>query len=146
MSSAVCGIALLMVLLTGFTGPAFAQGIVPDYQCAGVSVKETGKYGLGGFLDLGQNILKFVLGISGAFALLMFVWGGFLMLSSGGADARVTQGREALLQATTGIIIILGSWVFVNLIVIALSGGTISNTAASILGKPWSQYDQDCSK
>ena len=146
MRSALYGIALSIVLLTGFEYQVFAQGIVPDYKCSGVSVKETGKYGVGGFFDLGQNILKFILGISGAFALLMFVWGGFLMLSSGGADARVTQGREALLQATTGLIIILGSWVFVNLVVIALSGGTISDTAASIFGQPWSEYDRDCSK
>ena len=133
-----------------------ADGIVPDYECSqaagknpdGITnnAKAYGRYNLGGFFDLGQNILKFVLGISGACALLMFVWGGFLMLSSGGADTRVTQGREALLQATTGLIIILGSWVFVNLIVVALSGGTISTTAASILGQPWSEYDRDCSK
>lgn len=130
----VIGLTFLLISFFFAAVPAFAQiQIVPDGGCY-----EQGDYSIGYFLDLAQNILMFVLGISGAFALLMFVWGGFLMLSSAGEDKRVTQGREVLIQATTGLIIVLGSWTIVNYTVAALTSGTITASPAQIFGKNWS--------
>lgn len=116
--------------------PAFADiTIVPD-DCY-----DQGDYSLGSFLDIAQNIMKFVWSISGAFALLMFFFGGILWLVSAGEDKRVTQGRETMIQAATGLIIVLGSWVFVNFVVAVLTGSPTNTTATIFHGKAWSTYD-----
>ncbi len=55
-------------------------------------------------------IIQALLGIVGAGALLMFVWGGFHMIFSGGNEERIKKGRDTLLWAVLGIAIILSSY------------------------------------
>ncbi|MFH1047921.1 MAG: hypothetical protein V1738_06485 [Patescibacteria group bacterium] len=57
-------------------------------------------------LTLG-NIAQLILALTGSLALLMFVYGGFLMLSSGGSSSKVEQGKNTLKAAVTGILIVL---------------------------------------
>lgn len=57
-------------------------------------------------LTLG-NIAQLILALTGGLALLMFVYGGFLLLTSGGSETRVSKGKDTLKAAITGIVIIL---------------------------------------
>jgi len=57
-------------------------------------------------LTLG-NIAQLILALTGGLALLMFVYGGFLLLSSGGSSDKVTQGKNTLKAAVIGIIVVL---------------------------------------
>jgi hypothetical protein len=57
-------------------------------------------------LTLG-NIAQIILALTGSLALLMFVYGGFTMLTSGGSSDKVNQGKKILLSAVTGIVIVL---------------------------------------
>jgi hypothetical protein len=67
-------------------------------------------------------IIKGVLGIVGSIALLMFVYGGFLMLVSQGDAAKVKKGKDALIWAAAGLVVIFGSYIFVSFILAGLSG------------------------
>lgn len=58
-------------------------------------------------VDTMVNIGRVVFGISGSFALLMFVIGGFMYLSSAGADDKVKKGKEYIKNAVIGLVIIL---------------------------------------
>ncbi len=62
-----------------------------------------------------------ILGIVGSLALLMFVWGGFQWLISGGSEKRITAGTTTLKNAVIGLLIVFGAWIGVNLIVATLN-------------------------
>jgi hypothetical protein len=53
------------------------------------------------------NIAQLILGVTGGLALLMFVYGGFMILSSGGNKDRVGKGKNILAAAVVGIFIVL---------------------------------------
>ncbi len=71
---------------------------------------------LGQLLEVLVNYGAIVMGVSGAVALLFFIWGGIQMLSSGGNSDRVTSGKNSITYATIGLIIIFGSFTAVKFI------------------------------
>lgn len=72
------------------------------------------------------RLIKAILGLSGSVALLMFVWGGFQYLWSGGDPKKVEKGKETLINAVKGIVIIFFAYAAVNTIIKALATGTVS--------------------
>ncbi len=76
--------------------------IVPECATSGTDVPQLDCV----LLTLG-NIAQLILAITGGLALLMFVYGGFLLLSSGGSSDKVTQGKNTLKAAVIGIVIVL---------------------------------------
>jgi O-antigen/teichoic acid export membrane protein len=100
LKKAAASIALSSVMLL-VPGSALAVSIVPE--CArGSDVPQ-----LDCVLETAGNIAQLILGLTGGLALLMFVYGGFLMLSSGGNSERVGQGKKVLAAAVVGIVIVL---------------------------------------
>ncbi len=69
------------------------------------------------FLNLLIGVSQFILGLTGSLALLFFVYGGFLFLTSGGKSDQITKGKTILTQATIGIIIIFGAYLAINFLV-----------------------------
>lgn len=69
------------------------------------------------------NITKLILGLIGSFALLMFIYGGFMFLISAGSADRVNTAKRIIVNAVIGIAIVFTSWILVNFIIIALSSG-----------------------
>lgn len=145
------GVLAAMMLCFGFLGSAqfsYAQiHLVPDYPCPdnGQSAKKEGRYDMGGFLVIVQNAVKMLFGISGSIALLVFIYGGFMWLFSGGEQQRVTAGTDALQASAVGLVILLGSWVLVNFIVITLvTQNTPSATAVLFRGAPWDAISAGC--
>lgn len=77
-------------------------------------------------LNLNQFIGRLInaaLGLSGAIALLMFVWGGVQMLVSGGKKEMISSGKSTLTWAAIGIVVIFTSYTLVNVLINALAGG-----------------------
>ena len=72
------------------------------------------------------RVIQAALGISGSIALLMFVWGGFLWLTSGGKPDRIKSGQDTLLWSTIGIAVIFGAYAIVNFLITSASGVTTS--------------------
>lgn len=92
--------------------PTQAQGLLP--ACA-KDVKAVLQ--LSCFLNLLIGISQWILGITGSLALLFFVYGGFLFLTSRGSSDQVQKGKTILTQATIGIIIIFGAYLAINFLV-----------------------------
>lgn len=63
-----------------------------------------------------NNVIKAILGIVGAIALLYFVLGGFTWLTSQGKSEQVKRGRETLVWATFGLAMIFFSYVILNFV------------------------------
>lgn len=71
---------------------------------------------------IGQ-IIKAILGIVGSIALLMFIYGGFLWLTSAGAEQKITKGKQVLVWAIIGLAIIFLSYALVGFIISGLTKG-----------------------
>ncbi len=68
------------------------------------------------------TIVNYFLGFLGLVAVLMIIYGGFLVLTAGQDDGKAKKGKQILTLAITGIIIILLSFALVTTILGAGSG------------------------
>ncbi len=66
------------------------------------------------------RVVNMFTGIAGSIALLMFVYGGVLWLTSSGNEERITAGKKAIVWATIGLFVIFGSYAILRVIFIAL--------------------------
>ena len=68
------------------------------------------------FLELGTNYANKALSILGVFALLFFVIGGIIWISSGGSAERVKKGKDMIKGAVVGIIIVLFAFTVIRVV------------------------------
>jgi hypothetical protein len=77
------------------------------------------------------NVAALIIAITGSFALLMFVYGGFTMLTSGGAADKVKQGQTIIRNAVIGIFLIFLAGYVIDYGKQALTHGSVKQTACS---------------
>lgn len=70
------------------------------------------------------KIIRAVLGLLGIIALSIILYAGFTIMTSGGDDAKVLQGRKILTNGVIGLVIILSSFAIVQYILNKLSVAT----------------------
>lgn len=103
---------LLFVFLVGFlvAAPALAEVSIPNpIKCNTATCL------------IGQ-VVRYILGVIAILATLMFVWGGIMMLTSGGSPQRIEQAKETLAWAAIGVIVILVSWSVILFVLKGLVG------------------------
>lgn len=80
---------------------------------------------------LGQNvsvqnligrIINAVLGIVGSLALVMFIYGGFIWMLAAGNNERVQRGKDIIIWAVIGLVIIFSAYALVKLVFSGLKG------------------------
>ncbi|MEK7496778.1 MAG: pilin [Patescibacteria group bacterium] len=79
-------------------------------------------------------IINTVLGIVGVLAVVMIIYGGFLWLTSGGNEEKLSQAKTLLQNVVIGLFIILASYAIANFIVSSLkkaTGGKTTITATT---------------
>jgi hypothetical protein len=64
--------------------------------------------------ELIGRIIKTVLTLAGALALAMFIYGGFTWLTSGGSPDKIKKGKDILMWATIGLIVVFSSYTLVD--------------------------------
>jgi hypothetical protein len=77
-------------------------------------------------------VIKLALFVSGALAVLFVVIGGVMYLTSAGNQEQADKGKKTITNALIGIIIIILSYVIVNVVVNLVNCGF--NGAGSVLG------------
>ena len=89
------------------------QGLIDPSDTPASLAGATGNYG--GSLRMAMTtIVNYFLFFLGLIATIMVIYGGFLYITSGGDDAQTEKGKNILLYAAIGIIIILISYALVN--------------------------------
>ncbi len=73
--------------------------------------------------SLAGSVIKAGLGIAGAIALAMFVWGGFLWLTAAGNPTKIKEGKDTLIWAVIGLVFIFSSYIIANFVIAGLTGG-----------------------
>lgn len=86
--------------------------------------RSLGNCNLCDFLDLFVNAANILVALSGTFAILMFVYGGIIMITAYGNEARFKWGKDMILATVTGIFIVLLAWTIVNVLIETLYGNS----------------------
>jgi len=66
------------------------------------------------------TVIRAILGVVGSLALLMFVFGGLAWLTSGGNEKRVAAGKDTIIWAAIGLVIVFFSYVIVKFVLEAV--------------------------
>ena len=66
--------------------------------------------------DLVVDLIKYLLGLVGVLALVMFIYGGILWMTSGGAAEKVKKGKDTLVWAILGLALIFFSYAILEFI------------------------------
>ncbi len=64
--------------------------------------------------DIIGIVIKAALGLSGSIALVMFIWGGFLWLTSQGNTEKIDAGRKTMTWAAIGLVVLFSAYTIVN--------------------------------
>ncbi|MBU1146376.1 pilin [Patescibacteria group bacterium] len=87
--------------------PQTEEEVFPTYNIKSPIGEVTGP-------ELIGRIIKAILGLVGALALAMFVFGGFTWLTSAGSPDKIKKGKDILIWATIGLIVIFTSYTLVD--------------------------------
>lgn len=71
-----------------------------------------------------SQVVRYILGVIAVIATLMFIWGGVMMLTSGGNAEQVKRAKETLTWAAIGIVVILASWMIIKFVLQSIAGTT----------------------
>lgn len=68
-----------------------------------------------------HNIINAALGVVGSLALVMFIYGGFTWMLAAGNEQAVEKGRNILVWAAIGLVVIFASYSLVNFVIGAIT-------------------------
>jgi len=120
-------IYLLLIFILTFLFYAYSPALALKSLSEEVPCMKTGDCGISDFVLLAIGVSKMILGVSGAVTLLFFVYGGFMMLISGGSQERVTKGKQIITGSIIGLVIIFTSY---SIIFFTLKAMGLDNTQA----------------
>ena len=69
---------------------------------------------VGIFVKLFINIAQYVFSFVGALALLFFIYGGFVLILSQGNTDKVKKGKDVMVAAIIGLIVVFGAYTLVK--------------------------------
>jgi len=101
-----------LILISGLLVFSFPVLAADSVACDGCLVNPLGS--ITNPVDLIGNIIFAILGLTGAIALVMFIWGGLQWMTAAGNSEKVTKGRDTLLWAVLGLVIIFSSYAILN--------------------------------
>lgn len=81
------------------------------------SVKyDKGDYSLNDMVLVAVGASRWILGIVGSLALLMFIYGGLMFLISAGSSDRVSKAKLILIAAVAGLAIVFASYLIIKFV------------------------------
>ncbi len=108
-------IAIFAFSIFVFTARA-DDGLLPEQtgpnKCP-VGVDNCGNYSLNDMVSIAIKISQFILGIVGSLSLLAFIAGGLMMMLSGGNAELVTRGKQTIIGAVIGLVIVFTSYAII---------------------------------
>lgn len=131
--------AIFLLALAIVPEAAGAVDILP--ACA-----QSGNCALTDILATLVNFAEFLLGISGAVALVYFIWGGFQMILAFGDSKKYESGMTTLKHAVYGIAIIFLAGVIVRFTSTALTGSNVCTASLYKAGKCVAAAGDTCDK
>jgi len=72
--------------------------------------------------ELVNNVLNWLIGIFVAVAVIIFVWAGFRLLTSGGNPDTIAWVKQRFLNVLIGLLLMLSAWLIIDLLLKGLTG------------------------
>ena len=140
-------LVLSFVLLAGVwtlaPDAALAQSSLPTLlpECA----TTTGSCGVCDVFAMFGNIAEILLDLISGVVILMVIIGGVFWISSAGSSDRIDRGKQIMLGAFMGSVMVFLGFVIVNLTMAALLGGSGKGSQFEVVSPfggsvPWNQY------
>lgn len=104
---------------------AAALAFIP-YAAHAATVTLTNPLGTSDVRTIVGRVISASLSVVGSIALLMFVYGGFLWLTSRGDAKLVTKGKDTMMWAILGLVIIFSAYVIVRTVLTGLVAGSVT--------------------
>ena len=79
-----------------------------------------GNYSLNDMVNVATKIAAIILSVVGSLSLLAFVAGGVMMMLSAGNQEWVTRGKQTIIGAVVGLVIVFTSYMIIQLVYTAL--------------------------
>lgn len=98
--------------------PTPAGGIVP----AGLDNYSPDGYGSCEFVELVNNVLQFLIGLSALLAVIVFIYAGYLMVSSRGDVGQIQQAKGLFANVAIGFVLMLSAFLIINTILSIMVG------------------------
>jgi hypothetical protein len=118
-------ILFLIILVSGFT---FAQNSLAwsFSDISGLTKTTAGEAGLSqtDYAVIVANIITAILGIVGVIFVILFIYGGFIWLTSAGNEEKIGKAKKILSYAVIGVIIVAGAYAITTFIAGAIPAGT----------------------
>ncbi len=87
--------------------------------------------------DLVAVVVRFANNLTlgaGGFDMFMFAFGGIVMLTAYGNEARITAGKNVIITTVVGIFIIFSAWTIINVFIGAFFGLPSNSAAVRLFG------------
>jgi hypothetical protein len=134
---------IFLILLLGafFVVPAFAFAAEqkPLVPCDGAWCQACH------VVELGQNIINFLVIIASSIAVAIFAWAGFLMLTAAGNESQITKARGMFTNVLFGLVITLAGWLIIDTVMKWAFQGNASGQGSELYKEffdklgPWNQ-------
>lgn len=93
-------------------------------------------------VELGQNILTWLISIIAVVIALVFAIGGLKMVMAGGNTEQVTSATKMMTNAVIGFVILLGAWLIVDTVIKTfVRGADTEERSDDFLLGPWNQIE-----
>lgn len=76
------------------------------------------------FVDLGNNVLKWLIGVLMVIFAIIAAYAGIKLVTSAGNVAAMTDAKSKLINAIIGLIIVLAGWILIDMLMKGLLDGT----------------------
>ncbi len=111
----------LIMVAPSFSSVARAQIIDPNASGTnGGKPYEKGEYTLNDILAIAIGASRWILGIVGSLALVMFIYGGFMFLISAGSSEKIGQAKKIIVAAVIGLLIVFASYLIIKFVLQSL--------------------------
>lgn len=74
--------------------------------------------------ELVARVIAVMLGLVGSLALLVFVYGGFVWVTSAGNQQRVSTGWHAMIYSAIGLFVVFSAYAILTIVIRTLTGTT----------------------
>jgi len=100
--------------------PSQPSGLTPT-NASGTTTSLPNPLGTTSINLLLGRIIRYVVGLSGALALVIFIYGGLMWIFSQGKADMINKGKKAISYSVIGLVIIFTSYIIIRFIITALT-------------------------
>jgi len=124
-------ISFLSLILAASSFSLIAQAQIIDPNASGTgggTPYAEGDYTLDDILGIAIGASRWILGIVGSLALIMFIYGGFMFLISAGSSEKIGQAQKIIVAAVIGLLIVFASYLIIKFVLQSLGLNWNGNT------------------